>query len=62
MLEENKKKASVGLIILSVLIPICGFILYFVKKKETLNPSAYLWAGIGGMAIDAILRKALLGA
>lgn len=31
---EEKNQASVGLIILSILFPIVGIILYFVKKMK----------------------------
>ena len=54
MSEYNK--ASAGLVILSVLLPIVGYILFFVKKD--LEPDAakiYLWSAIAGSIVGLIL-------
>lgn len=44
------------LIILSVLIPIVGIVLYFVKKDEAPEAAkTYLWAAAGGFVVGLIL-------
>lgn len=56
MEEENKERAGVVALIFSFLFPIIGFIVYFVNRKEVSNPSAYLYAAVGGMVFGMILR------
>lgn len=54
MAESNKTNGI--LVILSVLLPIVGYVLYFVKKEG--EPDAaknYLWSAIGGSVIGLIL-------
>ena len=48
-------KTSPVLLILSVLIPIVCFVLYFVKKED--NPDVaknYLWGAIGGFIVGFV--------
>lgn len=53
---EEKNQASVGLIILSILFPIVGIILYFVKKNEENGPAGvYLGCAIAGFIIGLLL-------
>lgn len=52
----NKNQASAILIILSALLPIIGYVLFFVKKDD--EPDAaktYLWCAIAGSIIGIIL-------
>lgn len=54
MSERNKTNA--GLVIISVLLPIVGYILYFVKREE--EPDAaknYLWSAIAGSIVGLII-------
>lgn len=54
MAEYNKP--SIGLMILSVLIPIVGLVLFFVKKADEPDAAkAYLGACIGGAIIGFII-------
>ena len=53
---EDKPKAGTVAIIISFLIPIVGLILYFVKKKDVINPNVYLTAAIIGFVIGFILQ------
>lgn len=55
-MNENQEKAGVFAVICSFLFPIIGFIVYFVNRKEVSNPSAYLYAAVGGMVFGMILR------
>lgn len=56
-----ENKTNVGLVILSVLIPIAGVILYFVKKDSELVPAKnYLTAGLISFAVTFVLNLALL--
>ena len=57
--QQTLPKAGTGLIIVSFLIPIVGLVLYFVKKKEVANPSAYLVAAIIGFVL-CILANLML--
>lgn len=44
------------LIILSVLLPIIGYVLFFTKKdNEPTAASGYLWAAIGGSIVGILL-------
>ena len=54
MASDNKTNAF--LVVLSVLLPIVGYVLYFVKKGE--EPDAaknYLYSAIGGSIAGLIL-------
>lgn len=49
-------KTNTGLVILSVLLPIVGYVLYFVKKdSEPDSAKSYLWSAVGGSIIGVIL-------
>ena len=55
----EKNKTNAGLLILSVLIPIVGFVLYFTKKNE--EPDAaknYLWSAVAGFIIGLFVLAA----
>lgn len=54
--EPEKKEAGVFAIIVSVLFPIIGVIIYFVKKNEVKNPNAYLWGAFAGFIIGLIIN------
>lgn len=56
MTEEKTKKASVTGIIFSFLIPFIGLIKYFQDRNNVENPSAYLWAALGGFILAAIVN------
>ena len=52
----NEKEINVWTVILSVLIPMVGYVLYFVKKDEQSNASKnYLLPAIVGTVVFAIL-------
>lgn len=54
--SSSRDKANPVIIILSVLIPLVGFILYFVKKDKTPNAAnSYLWSAIAGFIVNLIL-------
>lgn len=55
MSEQNN--TNVGLIILSVLIPLVGYILYFVKKdnEEPEVAKNYLWSAVAGSVVGILL-------
>ncbi len=50
-LKPKEKAGFIGLFI-SVVIPIVGIILYFVKKNKVANPGAYLLAAIIGIVFN----------
>ena len=55
-LMSNFNKPNGLVVVLSVLVPLVGYILYFVKKDE--QPDAakgYLWAAIAGSVIGLIV-------
>lgn len=53
------KSANPLLIVLSVFLPIVGYILFFVKKDdEPAVANNYLWSAIGGSAIGLLLAFA----
>ena len=55
----SQKNTNIGLVILSVLIPIAGVILYFVKKDQ--EPQAaknYLIAGVISFVITFVINFA----
>ena len=52
----NNGKTNVILVVLSVLLPIIGYVLFFVKRED--DPEAaknYLYAAIGGSVVGLIL-------
>lgn len=53
------EKANPLLVILSVLLPIVGYVLYFVKRSD--NPDAaqtYLWSAVAGSVVGLLLTFA----
>lgn len=55
----SRNKSNGVLIVLSVLLPIIGYVLYFVKRED--EPDAakqYLWSAIGGSVVGLILMSA----
>lgn len=58
MSEETTERAGVIALIFSFIIPLVGIICYFVQKKTVENPSAYLYAALGGFILGVILRMA----
>lgn len=53
---SNFNKPNGVVVVLSVLIPLIGYVLYFAKKEE--QPDAaknYLWAAIAGSIIGLII-------
>lgn len=55
MENQSEKKAGVFALIVSFLIPIVGVVIYFIKRKEVENASAYLIAAGGGFVFGLIL-------
>lgn len=54
MADFNKTNGV--LVVLSVLLPIVGYVLYFVKKdREPDAAKNYLWSAIGGSVVGLIL-------
>lgn len=52
----SNKSTNAGLVILSVLIPLVGYILFFTKKGEEPEVAYnYLWSAIAGSVIGLIL-------
>lgn len=50
------KNVNPLLMIISVLLPLVGYILFFVKKdKEPDVASAYLWSAIGGSVVGLLI-------
>jgi hypothetical protein len=57
MTQTNPSVTKPILVVLSVLIPLIGYILFFVKKDEA--PAAantYLWSAIGGSITGLIIN------
>lgn len=54
-MAENVKKAGVLALIMSFLLPIVGVILYFIKRKDVVDPNNYLYAAIAGFVVGLIL-------
>lgn len=54
--ESGENKAGCLGIGFSVLFPIIGFILYFVKKESVTNPGAYSKGALVGLFIGFFLR------
>ncbi len=53
---SNFNRTNAGLIILSVLFPIVGYVLYFVKRND--EPDAarnYLWSAVAGSVVGILL-------
>lgn len=49
-------KTSAVLVILSVLLPIVGYVLYFVKRNEEPDVAKnYLWSAIAGSIVGFII-------
>ena len=59
MSEEITEKAGVLALICSFLFPLVGIVCYFAQKKSVENPSAYLYAALGGFILGVILRMAV---
>ena len=59
-MEDNNfqptEKAGTVALIFSFLMPIVGIICYFSNKNEVENPSAYLYAALGGFVLGLIFR------
>lgn len=52
---SNSEKTNPGLIILSVLIPLVGYVLYFMKKEENDEVAKqYLWSAVAGSVIGLL--------
>ncbi len=51
--KENAGCLGIGF---SVLMPLVGIILYFVKKDSVNNPSSYLYGALAGFFIGVLLR------
>ena len=56
MEELHQEKAGVIALIFSFLFPLVGIICYFAQRKYVENPSAYLYAALGGFVLGIILR------
>lgn len=56
MKSNSSKKAGVIALIFSFLFPIAGIIIYFINRKTVTNPSAYLFAALGGFIVGMIMR------
>ncbi len=59
-MEENEEKAGTIALICSFLFPIVGVICYFSQKENVVNPSAYLYAALGGFIVGLVLRFAAM--
>lgn len=54
---SNSNKPNGLVVVLSVLIPLIGYILYFVKKDDQPDAAkSYLWAALGGSAVGLLLN------
>ncbi len=53
-MNENQEKAGCIAIGFSFVIPLVGFILYFVYKDKVSNANAYLYAALAGMVVGFI--------
>ncbi len=62
MSNENESRAGVFALICSVLFPIIGIVCYFINRKEVVNPSAYLYAALGGFVLCFMLQVIAVGA
>lgn len=55
-MTESKEKIGIVSLVLSVLIPLVGIILYFVRKDKFEEPKKYLYAAVAGVAIGFVLN------
>lgn len=56
IMDEYQVSKTVLLVILSFLIPIVGFVLYFVKKSDEPEVAKnYLWAGLAGFILGTFM-------
>ncbi len=52
----DKSETNAGLVILSVLLPIIGYILYFAKKENEPGPATnYMWSAVAGSIVGLIM-------
>ncbi|MBR5847569.1 MAG: hypothetical protein IKY72_07225 [Bacteroidaceae bacterium] len=52
----NNDKTNVILVVLSVLLPLIGYILYFVKREDAPDAAKnYLYAAIAGSVVGLLL-------
>ena len=57
-MSENSK-TNPGLVILSVLLPIVGYVLFFMKKdSEPEVAKNYLWSAISGSVVGLLITFA----
>ena len=54
--QEPQESAGCVGIGFSFLIPLVGIIMYFTQKNSVNNPSAYLYAALGGFGLGILLR------
>jgi hypothetical protein len=54
--QEPEEAAGCVGIGFSFFFPIVGIIMYFTQKKSVYNPSAYLYAALGGFGLGILLR------
>lgn len=58
---ENKTNG--WLVVLSVIVPIVGYVLYFVKRSECNEVAkTYLWTAVAGTIVNFIVEMALFAA
>lgn len=56
-MEEQEKKASTGLVVVSFIVPIVGIVMWATKKNEMPTESKkYLYAAIAGIVVWSIVR------
>lgn len=51
------KKAGWIALFFSLLMPIVGFVMYFLKRKEVVNAEYYLYAAIAGMVVGFVYQQ-----
>ena len=57
--EKKEEKTNVFIVIISVIIPIVGIVLYFVKKKDSEEVAKnYLIAGLVGFGLNLLFKIA----
>lgn len=53
---SNEGKSNPILMILSILLPLIGYVLFFVKREDDSTVAkTYLWCAIGGSVVGLIL-------
>lgn len=58
--KDMSNKVNPILTVLSVIIPIVGYVLYFVKKEDNNEiASNYLWAAIAGSIVAIVMGSCL---